>query len=142
MHKITTPVKHIIGEGIKVAKSLTFWSVILGFLLAWDYNLGSNVFRIWSEQGWTAASRSNEYILFWPITILFLGVFGLFFITERKQSTKTEVITKEISVALNAIHKAIDKNTEELKRFSLTTSQSHKEEGGNRPDNQSNDDTK
>jgi uncharacterized membrane protein len=145
-----SPFRQILLGGIRVAKTLTTWSVILGFLFAWDYSLGLNLYKIWNEQGWNIAQRSHEFAWFFPITVIIVGLFGLFVVTERKQNAKTEETNKEIiskldniAVALNALLKAVNENTEALKRINLTAvNPSHNRESDTRPDNQSHDDTK
>ena len=135
MGKIITPLRQVIGRGIRVAKSLTFWSVLLGFFLALDFNLFLNLYNIWNEQGWMVALHSREYTWFVPLSFIILGLFGLFYITERKQIEKTEEVTKEITSTLKAILEAVE-------RISLTTYQSHNEEGDTRPNDQSEDEPK
>ncbi len=127
--------RQILSGVIGLAKSLTFWSVLLGAFITWVSPLYVSFYKILIEKGWLAALQSRQYPWLVPVAFLFISLFGLFYVTERKQSAKSGEITNEIMSKLDNITLAIKENTNELKKMQLMFNKPHDEEGDTRPDN-------
>ena len=132
--------RQLLVNGGKVVKTLTFWSVILGTVIAIYIIVIQTFLEIWGSKGSDVAFRSSEYRWLLPLTIIVFGGILLFHDAEKKQITETEASTGELASKLDIFIQAVNENTEELKKFISTAVQiPHKHEGDSRPDNQSND---
>lgn len=127
-----------------MAKSLTFWSIIIGLLLALDTAVVINLYGIFKQNGWGYAFSSPEYKLAIVLTFSAIFLLGMFFVIERDQSTKAQNAIKEMTEAINANMKdAIDKMTVDiiikLESIRLAIAQSHNKEGDASPNKQANE---
>jgi hypothetical protein len=120
MNKIPSLIRGV-GIGAKrLSKSLTFWSIVLGFLLSLEILVISGLYGVWKERGIENAIHSWEYkgTLTLTAVIAMLGV--AFYYIERDQNIKAQRETEKIL-------KVIKNNTKELKKLRLTISQSDKQ---------------
>ena len=101
-----------------MAKSLTFWSIIIGLLLALETALVINVYNIFIEHGFYYTANTAVYKISLLLGAAILILLMSFYYIERDQNTKAQDITDKMI-------KAIDANTEELKKISIAIQQSY-----------------
>ena len=143
---IDATVRLILGS-IRVAKSMTFWSVLLGASISWIIPFYSSLIDILNKKGALEAMQSWQYPFLLPVAFIFVCLFGLFYTTERKQSEASGKITDDMITRLNkldGIETAINNNTDEIKKLGQAilsaitiNDKSHYSKSDTRTDNQS-----
>lgn len=130
MNIVTSLLRGVFKGGVKLAKSLTTWSIIIGILLVWDSNVGIGLYNLFSEQGFEVALKSAQYKLFIMLTGSVMVLLVVFYFIERDQNTKNQKETENIKDVLNAISNkldlminAINKMTENMDKLSKTAHQ-------------------
>jgi predicted PurR-regulated permease PerM len=113
-----SPFRQILLGGVRLAKSLTFWSIIIGLLLALETALVINVYNIFIEHGFYYTANTAVYKISLLLGAAILILLMSFYYIERDQNTKAQDITDKMI-------KAIDANTEELKKISIAIQQSY-----------------
>jgi di/tricarboxylate transporter len=134
MNIVTSLFRDVFRGGVKLAKSLTFWSIIIGIFIFWDTSIGIGLYNLFNEQGLEAAFKSSHYKLFVFLTGFVLILLVVFYFMERDQNTvkqkeadkiKDELkdMSKNLDLMIIAINKmiiAINKSTENLDKLVKT----------------------
>ncbi len=120
MRKLTTPIRWALKGAMDLAKSMTFWSVLLGASISWIVPFYASFFDVLTKKGGYEALQSWQYPFLLPIAFIFCGLFGLFYTTERKQCAISGKITGDMMTKLSkldGIETAINNNTDEIKKL-------------------------
>jgi len=99
---------------------MTFWSVLLGASISWIVPFYASFFDILTKKGGYESLQSWQYPFLLPVAFIFVGLFGLFYTTERKQSEVSGKITNDMMTRLSkldGIEIAINNNTDEIKKL-------------------------
>ena len=95
----------IFSRGLRVVKSLTFLSIILGLLLVWDTSIIINLNAMWKAEGLSATSRSFEYYLFIIVTSVTLMLLVTFYYVEKNQNSQAQDEANNIGKKLDTLIK-------------------------------------
>jgi hypothetical protein len=113
IRNITSLLRRIVGRIKKMIKNLTFWSVILGFLMGYVMSAGDELIGIASAN--ISAIRADNAV-FWKFLIwliVFVPFAIIFFFAERRQSGKTTEEALKTNKILEAIAKRLGVNEDE-----------------------------
>jgi hypothetical protein len=120
-----SPFRQIFSGSIRVAKSITFTSIVLGFLLAIGYDFFNKFRDVVSRQGFFEGTKTGDYYAFISIFAIVFCAGIVFFFIERDQSDKAQDELKQIRDAISDMTMALNANTEVLKKIGLSISQTH-----------------
>ncbi len=110
------PIKRLIGGITNVAKSITFTSIILGFLLALGYDFFIKFRGIWAKEGLLVAVGSADYYALVAVFGIVLCLGLVFFLIEREQNDKSEKQMEEMVSKLDGILNAINGLANEIRQ--------------------------